>query len=61
VFSSSVISVDDYDSFFKSFFGEFLDPIAHTHFSVGSAVNVKGILFVPSSVSSANSRGLVFM
>ena len=39
---------EEYDSFFKATFKEFMDPIAYNHFNVEGTLEFSSILFTPS-------------
>jgi heat shock protein beta len=41
------IADDEYNQFYKSSFKEFLDPLAHSHFSVEGMYEFKGLIFIP--------------
>ena len=45
--SKSDVTKEEYDNFFKTTFREFLDPLAHNHFSVEGTIEFKGLLYVP--------------
>ena len=41
------VEKEQYDSFYKQTFSEFLEPLAHSHFSVEGTIEFSSILFVP--------------
>ncbi|KAG2453711.1 hypothetical protein HYH02_001923 [Chlamydomonas schloesseri] len=41
------VSETAYNDFFKTTFGEFLDPLAHVHFNVEGTIEFSSILYVP--------------
>ena len=41
------VTQEEYNSFFKSSFKEFLDPAIHTHFSVEGTLEFSALLYVP--------------
>lgn len=41
------MSEDEYNSFFKTTFKEFLDPAAHSHFNVEGTIEFSALLYVP--------------
>jgi heat shock protein 90kDa beta len=41
------VSKEEYASFFKSTFREFVDPLAHSHFNVEGTIEFSALLFVP--------------
>jgi len=45
--SAKEVTDEEYNEFFKSAFKEFLDPSAHTHFSVEGDIEFKALLFIP--------------
>lgn len=45
--SKSDVTKEEYNQFFKTTFREFLDPLAHNHFSVEGTIEFKGLIYVP--------------
>ena len=45
--SSTEVEKAEYDDFFKATFKEFLEPLAHSHFSVEGQIEFKALLYVP--------------
>lgn len=45
--SPKEVSKEEYESFFKGTFREFLEPAAHSHFSVEGTIEFTGLLFIP--------------
>jgi heat shock protein beta len=45
--SPKEVEKESYSEFFKSTFKEFMDPLAHTHFSIEGDIEFKAILFMP--------------
>ena len=45
----SEVEQEDYDEFYKSLSGDFVAPLAHTHFVAEGDVEFKAVLFVPST------------
>lgn len=41
------IEKEQYDNFFKATFGDFLEPVAHSHFNVEGTIEFSSILFIP--------------
>ena len=41
------VEKDSYNEFFKTTFKEFLDPLAHTHFSIEGDIEFKAIMYIP--------------
>jgi len=41
------VTKEQYDSFYKTTFSEFLEPLAHSHFNVEGTIEFSSILFVP--------------
>eukprot|EP00850_Spirogloea_muscicola_P005488 SM000025S08383 [mRNA] locus=s25:465677:471725:+ [translate_table: standard] len=41
------VAVEDYNSFFKNTFQEFLDPMAYTHFTTEGEIEFRSLLFIP--------------
>ena len=41
------VTEDEYNSFFKATFKEFLDPASHTHFNVEGTIEFSALLYVP--------------
>jgi heat shock protein beta len=45
--NSKEVSKEDYNTFYKSTFKEFIDPQAYTHFSTEGEIEFKSLLFIP--------------
>lgn len=45
--SSKEVSEEEYKSFFKSTFREFVDPLAHVHFKAEGTIEFSSLLFIP--------------
>lgn len=45
--SPKEVDPKDYQEFFKTTFKEFIDPVAHSHFSIEGDIEFRAILFVP--------------
>lgn len=45
--NSKEVAKEDYDTFYKSTFKEFIDPQAYTHFSTEGEIEFKSLLFIP--------------
>eukprot|EP00850_Spirogloea_muscicola_P011877 SM000075S21966 [mRNA] locus=s75:335751:343270:+ [translate_table: standard] len=41
------VAAEDYNSFFKNTFQEFLDPMAYTHFTTEGEIEFRSLLFIP--------------
>merc|ERR1719321_1721307 len=41
------LSPEEYHSFYKGTFKEFLDPLTYLHFSIEGMYEFKGVLFIP--------------
>ncbi len=41
------VTDEEYNSFFKSTFKEFLDPAAHNHFNVEGTIEFSALLYIP--------------
>ena len=42
------VKPEEYDQFYKEKFGDWQDPLSHTHVSAEGAVNYKALLYIPS-------------
>ena len=45
--SPKEVEAADYNEFFKTTFKEFLDPLAHAHFTIEGDIEFRSILFIP--------------
>uniref|UniRef100_A0A0D3AVT5 Histidine kinase/HSP90-like ATPase domain-containing protein n=1 Tax=Brassica oleracea var. oleracea TaxID=109376 RepID=A0A0D3AVT5_BRAOL len=45
--NSKEVSKEEYNEFYKKAFSEFLDPLAHTHFTTEGEVEFRSILYIP--------------
>lgn len=45
--SPKEVEKEEYDAFYKSTFNEYLEPLAHTHFTTEGEVEFKSLLFIP--------------
>ncbi|WZZ14216.1 hypothetical protein YC2023_107305 [Brassica napus] len=45
--NSKEVSKEEYNEFYKKAFNEFLDPLAHTHFTTEGEVEFRSILYIP--------------
>lgn len=41
------VTKEQYDSFYKQTFGEFMDPLTYTHFNVEGTIEFSSILYIP--------------
>lgn len=41
------VTEEEYNSFFKATFKEFLEPAAHTHFNVEGTIEFSALLYIP--------------
>jgi len=65
---SKDVTKEQYESFYKTTFGEFLEPAAYTHFTVEGTIEFSALLFIPgmapldqvyTAARSERSKGLV--
>ena len=47
--SSSEVTTEEYNEFYKKLSGDSEDPLAYLHFNAEGKINFKGLLFIPSS------------
>ncbi|KAF6134858.1 hypothetical protein GIB67_002259 [Kingdonia uniflora] len=45
--NSKEVEKEEYQKFYKNTFNEFLDPLAHTHFTTEGEVEFKSVLYIP--------------
>lgn len=45
--AASEVTKDEYNSFFKSNFNEFVDPLAYKHFKAEGTVEFSSLLYLP--------------
>ncbi|GJN15887.1 hypothetical protein PR202_gb02832 [Eleusine coracana subsp. coracana] len=50
------IEKTDYNEFYKKTFNEFLDPLAHTHFTTEGEVEFRSVLYVPGMAPLSNDE-----
>ncbi|CAL9174641.1 unnamed protein product [Musa hybrid cultivar] len=52
------VEKDEYNEFYKKTFNEFLDPLAHTHFTTEGEVEFRSVLYVPG-MAPLNNEDLI--
>ncbi|GMH01828.1 hypothetical protein Nepgr_003667 [Nepenthes gracilis] len=52
------VQKEEYDEFYKKTFNEFLDPLAHTHFTTEGEVEFRSVLYIPG-MAPLNNEDIV--
>ncbi|XP_004297188.1 PREDICTED: heat shock protein 83 [Fragaria vesca subsp. vesca] len=52
--NSKEVEKDEYNEFYKKTFNEFLDPLAHTHFTTEGEVEFRSVLYIPGMAPMNN-------